>query len=119
MAGTFPFVFAYQIVAAFFVAALLLTASAFLKILEPSSPAMTQNTLAIVISIAGALLSFGAMLITSLAGFCEGWRTGWEYGKGRPFPEVLYETPIVKILSRFRRKARPVAKRSNGSTCCS
>jgi hypothetical protein len=67
MAGTFPFVFAYQIIAALFVAPLLLAFLAFLKILEPSSPAMTQNALAIVLSIAGALLSICPSFIARFA----------------------------------------------------
>jgi hypothetical protein len=108
MAGTFPFVFAYQIIAAPFVAVLLLADLALWKILEPGVSATTQNPLVILVSIAAAFLSFGAMLTMSLAGFYEGWRTGWACAKGRRFQEVLYEGPTVKLISRFLQKARSI-----------
>lgn len=108
MAGTFPFVFVYQIIAAPFVAALLLAASALCKILEPGASTTTQNPLVILVSIAAAILSFGTMLTMSLAGFYEGWRTGWACAKGRRFQEALYEGPMVKFLGRFLQKARSI-----------
>lgn len=106
MAGTFPFVFAYQVIAAPFVAGLLFAAWAFWKILKPGVSTMTQNPLVIVVSIAAAFLSFGTMLAMSLAGFYEGWRTGWACAKGRRFQEVLYEGPTVSLLCRLLQKAR-------------
>jgi hypothetical protein len=108
MAGTFPFVFAYQLIAAPFVAALLLAAFATWKILEPGASTTTQNPLIIAVSLSAAFLSFGTMLTMSLAGFYEGWRTGWACAKGRRFQEVLYEGPTVKLLGRLLQKARSI-----------
>ena len=106
MAGTFPFVFAYQIIAAPFVAALLLVAFGIWKILDPGASTTTQNPIVIVVSISSYFLSLGTMLTMSLVGFYEGWRTGWACAKGRRFQEVLYEGPTVKVLGRFLQKAR-------------
>jgi hypothetical protein len=108
MAGTFPFVFAYQLIGAPFVAALLLAAFAIWKILEPGASTTTQNPLVIAVGISAAFLSFGTMLTMSLAGFYEGWRTGWAYAKGRRFQEVLYEGPTVKLLGRLLQEARSI-----------
>lgn len=106
MAGTFAFVFAYQIIAAPFIAVLLVAAWAFWRIIEPGASATTHNPFVIVVSILAAFLSFGAMLVMSLAGFYEDWRTGWAYAKGRGFLEVLYEGPTVRLLYRLLRKVR-------------
>jgi hypothetical protein len=98
MARTFPFVFAYQIIAAPFVAASLLMAWAFWKILEPGASSTNQNPFVIVVSIGVALLSLVAMFVASVAGFYEGWRIGWAYGNGRALQEVLYEGPTLKPI---------------------
>src|ERR1700733_6630966 len=58
MAGTFPFVFAYQVIAAPFVAGILLAVWAFWKILEPGTSTTTESPLIIGVSIGGALLAF-------------------------------------------------------------
>jgi hypothetical protein len=100
MAGTFPFVFAYQIVAAPFVVAIMLVAWAFGKILEPGSSTPTQNPLLITVSIAMAFLSLGVMVAMSIAGFHEGWRFGWACGKGRPWREVIWEGEAAALLRR-------------------
>jgi hypothetical protein len=55
MLGTFPFVFAYQALAAPLVGILFLAAWAFWKILEPSATTITQNPYVIGISIAACL----------------------------------------------------------------
>jgi len=106
MAGTFPFVFAYQIIAAPFVAVLLVAAWAFWKVLEPGVSTTTQNPVVIVVSITSAFLAFGTVLAMSLAGFYEGWRTGWACGGGRRFQEVLYEGPTVRLIFRILQMAR-------------
>jgi hypothetical protein len=108
MAGTFPFVFIYQIIAAPFVAALLLAAFGICNILEPGSSTTTHNPLVIVVSITAALLSFGTMLTMSIAGFYEGWRTGWACADGRRFQGVLYEGYTVRLLRQFLQRARLV-----------
>jgi hypothetical protein len=100
MAGTFPFVFAYQIVVAPIVAVVLLLGWSFWKILEPGASTTTENPLVIVVSIGTLLLSFAAMILASLTGFYEGWRAGWAYGKGRILREVLSQSPGCRILQR-------------------
>lgn len=105
MAATFPFVFAYQIVAAPFVAGLLFLAWAFWKILDPGASATTQNPFISLVSIGIALTSLCTMLGMSLAGFYEGWRTGWACGKGLGFRDVLSEAPTLKLLLRLLQKS--------------
>jgi len=69
MAGTFPFVFVYQVVAAPFVASILLIIWAFWKMMEPGASEMTDSPLIIAVSLGGAFLSFGVMLAMSLPDF--------------------------------------------------
>lgn len=88
MVGTFPCVFIYQVVVAPVVGAILLAAWALGKISEPGSITM-------------ALLSFGAMFCMPLAGFYEGWRIGWECGKGRPWREAIQEGQTAALLRRL------------------
>jgi hypothetical protein len=104
MAATFPFVFAYQVAAAPLVAGLLFVAWAFWKILEPGASATTQNPFVIIVSILAALSSICAMLGLSLAGFYEGWRTGWACGKGLKLRDVLSEAPTLQPLFRLLQK---------------
>jgi hypothetical protein len=108
VAGTFPFVFAYQLIAAPFIAALFLAAFAIARILEPGAPATIQNPIVIAVGVSVVFLSFGTMLVASLAGFYEGWRIGWECANGCRFQKVLFEGPTVKLLGRFLQKARSI-----------
>jgi hypothetical protein len=103
MAATFPFVFAYQIVAAPFVAGLLFLAGAFWRILDPG--ASEQNPFVTLVSIGIAITSLCLMLGMSLAGFYEGWRTGWACGKGLNLRDVLAEGPTLKLLFRLLQKS--------------
>jgi hypothetical protein len=105
MAATFPFLFAYQIAAGPLVAGLLFVAWASWKILDPGASATTQNPIVIVVSIGIALLSFCAILGMSLAGFYDGWRTGWACGEGRRFRDALSEAPTLRLLFRLLQKA--------------
>ena len=104
MAATFPFVFAYQVAAAPLVAGLLFIAWALWKFLEPGASTTTQNPFVIIVSIGAALSSFCAMLGISLAGFYEGWRTGWACGKGFKLRDVLSEAPTLRLLFRLLQK---------------
>ena len=106
MAGTFPFVFAYQAIAAPFVAGILLAVWAFWKILEPGTSTTTESPLIIGVSIGGAILFFTVMLSMSPAGFYEGWRTGWACARGRHFQAVMWEGPTTRLLRRLLQKAR-------------
>jgi hypothetical protein len=108
MAATFPFVIAYQILAAPFVATILLVAWGVWKFLEPGTSTTTENPFVIGVSIGAAFLSFGLMLATSLAGFYEGWRVGWAWARGRRLREAMWERPTVRLLHRLRQRARSV-----------
>ena len=101
MAATFPSVFAYQIIAAPFVAAFLSLGWVFWKVLDPGTSATAQNQLVTVVSFGIALASLCTMLGMSLAGFYEGWRIGWAFGKGRKFHDILAETPTLRLLVRL------------------
>ena len=110
MAGTFPFVFAYELIAAPFVALLLFVAWSIWRIIEPNAmSSTTQNPVAIISSILAAFLSFGVMLTMGLAGFYEGWRTGWVCANGRPFKQALWEGPTVKLLFAFAKKTKKLS----------
>ena len=113
MAGTFPFVFVYQMIAAPFVAGFLVAAWGFWRILEPGTSTITENPFVIAVSIVAAILAFGTMLVMSLSGSYEGWRTGWAWAQGRRFQEALFEGPTVKVLFRFLQKARSAVSHLN------
>jgi hypothetical protein len=106
MLATFPFVFVYQVIAAPVVAGVLLIAWAFWKILEPGSSTMTENPLVVVISLGTAFLAISMMLGMSLAGFYEGWCTGWAYGSGRSLREVLPGVSALRLLRHLATKTR-------------
>jgi len=104
MAATFPFVFVYQIIAAPFVACILLAAWEFGRILEPGGSTTTSNPLVIVVFIGGVLLSGSLVLAMSLAAFYEGWRTGWACANGRPIREAMREGPTMRLLRPLLRR---------------
>jgi hypothetical protein len=99
MAGTFPFVLAYQILAALPVGIVLLSGWTFWKLLEPGTSSSTSNPVVIAVSICVAFIAFATMLMTSLAGFYDGWRTGWKWGHGQNFRNALLEAPAYRRLS--------------------
>lgn len=99
VATTFPFVFAYQIVAAPIVLTILLGAFALWRVLEPVST--IKNPVVIggfIISIFGSAI---IMFVASVAGFADGWRTGWGLAHGRPISETLSYTIPKRCLNRL------------------
>jgi hypothetical protein len=107
MAGTFPFVFVYQLIGLLFVECILLAAFAFWRILEPGGATTTNNPFVIVVFI-GAILSSGSLFLAiSLAGFYEGWRTGWACANGRAIRQVMAEGPTAKLLRRMLLRRQP------------
>jgi hypothetical protein len=90
VAATFPFVFAYQIIAAPVVLTMLLGAFALWRFLEPVST--IKNPV-----VAGGFIMF----VASLAGFADGWRTGWGLARGRPINETLSCTIPKRCLNRL------------------
>jgi hypothetical protein len=106
MAGTFPFVIAYQIIAMPVVACVLLAAWVFWRILEPGHSATTQDPVILVVTLSLAFASLIVMLTMSLAGFYEGWRTGWACASGRPLREAIVDGPTVRLLRSLLSKVR-------------
>jgi hypothetical protein len=98
-AATFPFVFAYQIMAAPVVFTMLVGALAFQRLVEPTSSGKIENP----VVIKGFFIAFAAsaivMLIASVAGFADGWRTGWGIARGRPASEMLSYTIPRRALN--------------------
>jgi hypothetical protein len=117
MAGTFPFVLAYQIMAAPIVAALLLLAGGVFMII--ASPGFLRDGNAIVLG--GILLvvitAAGVLFALSVAGFYEGWRVGWAYGSGRTLREVLSEAPMYRRLQRWSARAQALMRRADKTPC--
>jgi hypothetical protein len=105
MAGTFPGVFLFQLLAAPVVITILLGMHVFWKTLEPGLSTKTENPLVIVGSIIGMYLVLGIMAGMSLAGFCEGWRIGWAWAKGRRFRDVVEEGLLARLAKRFMQRS--------------
>jgi hypothetical protein len=106
MAGTFPFVLAYQLLAAPIVAVVLLSGWAFCKLLEPGSSSLTTNPLVIVSGMTVIFIAFATILLMSLAGFYDGWRTGWKCGQGENLRDALSEAPAYNRLREYVRVLR-------------
>ena len=103
IAGTLPFVLAYQFLAAPIVAVVLLSGWAFCKLLEPGSASLTTNPVVIVASISVAFIAFATTLMMSLAGFYDGWKTGWKCGQGENLRDALSKAPAYNQLRRYVR----------------
>jgi hypothetical protein len=104
MAATFPFVLAYQLIAALVIGSLLLFLRIFWKELEPGTSSMTQNPFVIVMSIGIGLLCLVTAFAASATGFYEGWRTGWMCANGRSVREVLAKGPTMRLVRRLQGK---------------
>ena len=103
MAGTFPAVIAYQVLAAPFVLAILLGVRLIWKTLEPGRGTSTENPVVIVVSLTGALLALGVAAGMSVAGFVEGWRAGWRVARGEDVMSALRTGPFSRGLRAVRR----------------
>jgi hypothetical protein len=102
-AATFPFVFAYQFLAAPVVFTMLLGAFALEILVDPASlgGGTIKNPVVIVAFITALFGSHIIMLVASVAGFADGWRTGWGIARGRPINEVLSYTIPKRLLNRL------------------
>ena len=101
MAGTFPGVFLFQFIAAPVVILILLGTRLLWKTLEPGASTTTENPFVIAVSIASIFLVLAIMLGMSIAGFCEGWRIGWMWGKGSRLPDVIRDGFPARLLGRL------------------
>ena len=104
-AATFPFVFAYQLMVTPAILMMMLVAFALWGILDPVST-VTNPAVAggfVIATVASAIV----MLAASVAGFADGWRTGWGLARGRPISEMFSQTlPKIyfnRLVSRLSR----------------
>lgn len=71
------------------------------RIIDPHTAVnntLIDNQFVIAISITAVFLSLGLMLAASVAGFYEGWRTGWAVARGGRFRDVLFDGPTFTML---------------------
>ncbi|WP_234684284.1 hypothetical protein [Bradyrhizobium monzae] len=101
MASTFPFVFAYQIMALPAVIVMLLFAAALSWLFEPGA-STTQNPVIIGVAILVAVGSVIVVLVASVVGFFDGWRAGWRLARGRSIKETLSNTIAKKCFDRLK-----------------
>jgi hypothetical protein len=98
MVGSFPGVLLFQALSAPIVALMLLTSGLIMSI--TSRGGWIDAAL-----IGVGLIALAVFTLASLAGFCVGWRTGWEVAAGRSVRTFLREHsilgPIFRALSRF------------------
>jgi hypothetical protein len=106
MAGTFPAVFACQIIAAPIILALLLTLNFVCKIIEPGTATTTENPAVIFVSIVTVLLSFAIAAGMSFTGFWEGWRTGWLMAGGEGLISALKRGPTARVVRLLIRRPK-------------
>jgi hypothetical protein len=101
MASTFPFVFAYQIMAVPAVMVMFLFAVAVSRFLEPGG-STTQNPVIIGVSIFAFLGAMIVFLASSVVGFLDGWRAGWRLASGRTLKEALSDTIAKRWFDRLK-----------------
>lgn len=94
MAGSFPGVFLFQLVAAPLTAAILLIIAGISHFFRP--PDVIIMFLALSIS--------GITAVASLLGFYTGWRVAWELAAGRSARQFLQTDRVLGPMSRFLRK---------------
>ena len=104
MAGTFPFVIAYQIAAVPVAAFLLVAGWIFWQISEPGHSTVTANPVVSVVTLGLAMASLLIVMGASPMGFYDGWRTGWACASGRPIGDAVLNVPAVKMLRRLLSK---------------
>lgn len=101
-AATFPFVFAYQIIAAPVVLGAPLGAFILGMLVDPASLGGTTKNLVVIVGFISAFFVSAIILfVASVTGFVDGWRTGWELARGRPINEVLSHTIAKRCLKRL------------------
>lgn len=102
MAGTFPGVLIYQLLAAPIVAAVLGAAWLVWKMLESPSSTVTSSPLVIASSTVSVGLVFIVVVIMSVTGFWEGWRLGWAFAAGKGFWSVVRTGPLFRMAAYAR-----------------
>ena len=100
----FPFVLAYQILVAPVVLALLFGAVAIGKFLEPEARGATEHPVVIGAFLTVVVVSFVLMVIVSVAGFIDGWRTGWGLARRHSLLIMLSDTIPMRLIGRYRRR---------------
>lgn len=98
MAGTFPGVFLFQIVAAPVVFVVLIAVWLVWHALEPGATNTTNSPVVIALSLAVAFAVLAFFFGMSLAGFYEGWRTGWLTAKGQNWRDVIRQRWPARLI---------------------
>ncbi len=105
-AGTYPGVFACQIVAAPVIAAALAAAWLLRRIVESGASTNTSSPIIGAVSFLAALFVVCFFSVMSLIGFHQGWRTGWAYGSGGQLRESVEAAAPVRWFRTLQRKVR-------------
>ena len=95
MAGSFPGVFMFQIIAAPFVALILLPVIGVLQFFHP------PDFVVVFVSIPFVVFLISIPLIASLLGFYTGWRLAWELAGGGSVRECLRRDRVLAPMIRF------------------
>jgi len=101
MAGAFPGVFLFQLVAAPLLVALLLAIAGISHFFHPPDAIFIVLALSVISIPAGA----------SLLGFYTGWRIAWELAAGRSAREFLHTDRVLGPIIRFLRRRLPCLER--------
>ena len=103
--ATFPGVLAYQFVAAPAALILLVGGLFVVYLIAPVNPThTTTDPVVIAVSIASILLPLGIGAVASIMGLWRGWRTGWALASGRDLVTATEGDPLVRIVTRIRRR---------------
>lgn len=105
MAGSFPGVFLFQILAAPVAASVLLLTGGIFALFHPG------DTGKLLLILAMALIVFGIIAVASLLGFYAGWRAGWEFAAGRSVRALFGNDRLLGPIVRAVRNRLPVLER--------
>lgn len=102
MAGTFPGVFFYQLIALPIIAFLLLVVNIFAWCWGLFFTSNPPNFMKAAIGVPIFLTIFFLMVSSSCIGFYEGLRAGWRIGTGSNFREAMKGGPLFEVWQKIR-----------------
>jgi hypothetical protein len=104
MAGSFPGVFLFQLLAAPLAGFILVSIGGIIWIIQPTDSA---ETVLFVLLLLGTV---GLIAVASLLGFYAGWRIVWEWTAGRPVQTFLLKDPVLGPVIRFLLTKFPIVE---------